>query len=142
MTLLVGEKPTLIFFRDDMYTVDPITGCWNWDGSIGGNGYGVARVGRSSTSAHRFIYEQEVGPIPPGLEPDHLCRNRGCVNPSHMELVTHAENVLRAMQYTARVLSEQCKDGHPLDGIRTRSGGGRYCKTCVRLSKQRQRANK
>ena len=123
-----------------MYTIDSTTGCWNWNGSIGSNGYGVARVERTSKTAHRFIYEQEVGPIPDGLELDHTCRNRQCVNPKHLEPVTHSENMVRSMPFTPRVFTGLCKEGHELDGVRSRPEGGRYCKTCVCISKQRQRA--
>ena len=79
------------------YQVDPVTGCWVWMGARNPKGYG--RLGIPSThrvaQAHRYYYEQEHGPIPGGLEPDHLCRNRTCVNPAHIELVTRRENAQR-----------------------------------------------
>ncbi|HEY8766071.1 MAG TPA: HNH endonuclease signature motif containing protein [Dehalococcoidia bacterium] len=72
-------------------------GCWPWTGVIHPLGYGHVNIPgtRNPQMAHRASYEFFVGPIPDGLELDHLCRNRGCVNPSHLEPVTHLENVRR-----------------------------------------------
>lgn len=66
--------------------------CWLWLGGHLQSGYAMG----SRTTAHREVYEKMRGPIPPGLEIDHLCRNRGCVNPSHLEAVTHQENIRRS----------------------------------------------
>lgn len=72
-------------------------GCWGWTGVHNARGYG--HIGRNGTTvkAHRAAYELYVGPIPAGLQLDHLCRNKGCVNPAHLEPVTGAENCRRAM---------------------------------------------
>ena len=78
-----------------VYIVDEETGCWNWQLSLDRKGYGTVCIKGKKTAAHRFIYEQEHGPIPGGMVLDHLCRNPKCVNPAHLEPVTQAENVQR-----------------------------------------------
>src|SRR2546426_12646273 len=69
--------------------------CWEWTGKKFKNGYGCFRIRGRHFMAHRRAYEMCVGPIPCGLDIDHLCRNRGCVNPSHLEPVTRRDNLLR-----------------------------------------------
>lgn len=78
--------------------------CWLWTGAASPEGYGAFGVGskRDGTSrvvrAHRFAYEETVSPVPEGFELDHLCNNRSCVNPAHLEPVTHEENIRRAVE--------------------------------------------
>jgi hypothetical protein len=74
---------------------DPDTECWEWTAARKNGGYGSLAIGRGNVYAHRFAYEMLVGPIPTNLELDHLCRNRGCANPAHLEPVTRRVNVLR-----------------------------------------------
>lgn len=77
----------------DRYEVNVDTGCWEWLGYIGKtDGYGRCNVGGRTTVAHRLFYEHHVGPVSPKHHVDHLCRVRHCVNPAHLEAVTHAEN--------------------------------------------------
>jgi len=80
------------------YTVDPVTGCWIYNGKPGGGGYPRTMWSterKRDIPAHRWYYEQAKGPIPDGLQLDHLCRTRMCVNPDHLEPVTCAENIRR-----------------------------------------------
>lgn len=75
--------------------------CWTWTGPVNDNGYGKWHASKQlRTSAHRYSYLVTIGPVEDGLKLDHLCRNRLCVNPQHMEPVTHSENVRRG--YEAR----------------------------------------
>jgi len=98
----------------DRYKVVP-DGCWLWQGPLSPNGYGRT----SKWYAHRAMYEILMGPIPPRLVIDHLCRVRRCVNPDHMEVVTRGENVLRGETVSARAARQtHCKRGHLL--IRSR----------------------
>jgi hypothetical protein len=71
------------------------TPCWVWQGCILKNGYGAKKVAGKSLRAHKSFYEQENGAVPDGLELDHLCENKACVRPSHLQPVTHTENVQR-----------------------------------------------
>jgi HNH endonuclease len=87
-------------FREK-YTVDPIKGCWLWMAYIDGDGYGKFRLGKTIT-AHRAAWLLFRGPIPEGLEPDHLCLIKRCANPDHLELVTHQVNIQRGWDARAR----------------------------------------
>lgn len=80
------------------YIIDPETGCWNWNRAFSTNGYGMARkkVNGRTMVAHRYVYIQHRGPIPDDMTLDHLCRNKACVNPDHLEPVPHIVNCQRS----------------------------------------------
>jgi hypothetical protein len=119
----------------------PECGCWIWMGALSGGGYGCAgypqekRIG----SVHRMMWEDRNGPVPDGLELDHKCRVRSCVNPDHLEPVTRQVNVLRAKPYfdfgAHQRAKTACPKGHPYDYFYR---GGRYCRTC-RIERNRIR---
>ena len=112
------------------------SGCWLWIGAKTGNGYGQLSIGGRRANggrlvyAHRFAYEMWVGPIPEGKELDHLCRNRACQNPDHLEPVTRQENARRG-DTGHWVRSDYCLRGHPLFGDNVYAHDmARHCKTC------------
>lgn len=117
-------------------------GCWEWTGRMQQSGYGVIDIQSIPRKAHRVVYEMMVGSIPVGLDLDHLCRNRRCVRPAHLEPVTRAENTRRgtagrAAQERMRSITH-CPKGHPYDDKNTRiavqRGGypNRVCRACHR----------
>lgn len=115
--------------------------CWLWTGNVEDQGYGVFHIGGGKTvKAYRLVYEMTVGEISEGLQPDHLCRVRACVNPSHLEPVTKKENVLRGIGPTAiNAQKTYCIHGHPFEGdnLIIRSNGNRDCRTCATAAKIR-----
>jgi hypothetical protein len=101
--------------------------CWIWQGQPGSSGYGRISVNNRDCWAHRASYEAFIGPIPPGLVVDHLCRTRMCVNPDHLEPVSIGENVRRGT-----VLITHCPHGHEYTAKNTYvcPRGKRNCRTC------------
>jgi len=111
--------------------------CWIWNGNKNDFGYGRYYFNGCVKYAHRFAYEMTIGPIPERLVIDHLCRNRLCVNPHHLELVDIATNVLRGDTIAShRKAQTHCARGHPLSDNNLRIyRGKRYCKECQRINK-------
>jgi hypothetical protein len=119
------------------FKVDPKTGCWEWQRSKSEYGYGRKPHRGRNVMAHRFFYELLVGPVPQGLELDHLCRNPACCNPRHLEPVTHRENILRGNTEPARnAVKTHCPQGHAYtpENVYIRPGTHqRGCRTCARV---------
>lgn len=112
------------------YEPEPNTGCWLWTRHVQGDGYGTFTASGKSYLAHRWAYEHHRGPIPPGLEMDHLCRIRPCVNPWHLEAVTHTENLRRGMS-PAMIAhrTKVCQRGHSEWALYS---GAYQCRACRR----------
>ena len=123
-------------------------GCWLWTATLGHTGYAIFHIESRDALAHRWAYEQFVGPVPDGLELDHLCHTRDgtcpggtscchrrCVNPEHLEPVTARENVRRGKSFAAvHAAKTHCVNGHLFDEENTLvlGDGGRRCKACRR----------
>jgi hypothetical protein len=118
--------------------VQVTSGCWPWTGYKNAKGYGF----HGSATAHAIMYKAVYGPVPRGMNIDHVCNNTSCVKPSHLAAVTPRANVLRGKTVAAfNAAKTHCKRGHEFteDNI-YRSKFGRQCKTCVR-ARQRKGVN-
>lgn len=112
--------------------VDPSTGCWNWTKHIKSDGYGRLFIDGKMPTAHRASYEAFRGKVASGLDVDHLCRNRRCVNPAHLEAVDRRKNVLRGISFAAvNAAKTHCVRGHPFNEANTgHRGNTRVCRRC------------
>jgi len=148
---------TPIPIKDRIKRLTEVTseGCWRWLGTINNCGYGNISVRENSRTrtllAHRVSYEAHVGPVGAGLVLDHLCRNRACVNPAHLEPVTMRENVMRSPVAigSANAAKTHCANGHPYTDANTRfavrpngTTRTRTCRICSRAAAARYRARK
>ena len=120
-----------------------VTGCWEWIGARDSRGYGNVKVEGRVRKAHRVVYERVRGPIASGLECDHRCRVPWCVNPEHIEVVPHVENVRRGaarwVPAARQRAKRRCPRGHAYTKANTYvqpSTGGRACRTCARERKR------
>ena len=110
--------------------VELSAGCWEWLAGKNQYGYGRFSYGGKDWLAHRYAYTILVGPIPDGLQLDHLCRNRGCVRPHHLEAVEPVMNSRRGMVAT----KTKCVRGHPFTAENTRTSRGyRECVACKQI---------
>ena len=119
--------------------VEVSAGCWEWVGAVQSAGYGsFTAAPNRQTTAHRFAYTAMVGPIPSGMDIDHRCRNRRCVNPSHLEVVSRSENVVRGVApAVSKMLWETataCPKGHTYtaETLYVDPRGSRRCRVCHR----------
>lgn len=137
--------------------INKISGCWEWTGGKSQSGYGCARNPNTSKSegAHRVSYMIHIGEIPKGLEIDHLCNNRSCVNPEHLEAVTREVNYDRCRENVRRVAKDMaaaithCPQGHAYDEKNTyiewnvkKQKNIRHCRECGKLRARQYRAAK
>jgi hypothetical protein len=111
--------------------------CVLWTGPVNRGGYGVTRIGNTTTSAHRLAWIKANGPLSDELEVDHLCRNRLCVNLEHLEPVTRSENTRRAPRFQVT----ECPHGHPLAGenLYVQTVNGRQWRSCRICRNERSR---
>lgn len=124
---------------------NPVTGCWEWQGHVAASGYGTFRIdsGRRGP-AHRRGWELLRGPIDPGLQLDHLCRVRHCVNPDHLEPVPPRVNLARSTAWTgpnSEAAKTHCVNGHGFtpENTHVTPAGHRQCRACHR---ERARASR
>lgn len=132
--LFPGRRPKVGVAADKVIDgIELKNTCWEWNKSLR-RGYGRIKQDGKMLGAHRVVYEHLVGKIPNGMILDHVCRNRSCVNPQHLEIVSNKENILRGNGPTAlNAKKKNCNKGHPLNGVNlVVRYSKRYCKECER----------
>ncbi len=123
--------------------------CWQWAGTISDKGYGILSLASElhprRCRAARFAYSYFIGPIPEGMVIDHLCRNRGCVNPFHLEAISNKENIMRGIcPSSINAKKTQCYRGHPYSPqtLKVFRDGFRRCFECIKLEPSYLKRNK
>lgn len=117
-----------------------VDGCLLWQGGLVRNGYAQFSVNSRAVYVHRWAWEQINGPVPAGLELDHLCRNRSCVDPAHLEPVTSRENQRRSP--IANATKTRCPLGHAYTPDNVNPRGSRICRTCRQAESVARRARR
>lgn len=139
-----GRRPAKERFMSK-FRVNPEIGCHEWTACKGKDGYGRFNTGGKHgpvVRAHKFSYETFKGPIPDGLQIDHLCRNRICCNPDHLEAVTQQENIRRGDGGKHMREKTHCPKGHPYSGANLYiepSTGRRRCQVCTKATRKKYR---
>jgi hypothetical protein len=120
--------------------------CWAWTGAVGRDGYGRAYYNNSSFLAHRAVFTEVNGVIPQGMTLDHLCRNKICVNPKHLEITSQRENILRGNgKASINAKKSYCNRGHEFTPENTyfyvgaRGGNWRMCRACRSITNKIRR---
>ncbi|EFE65780.1 HNH endonuclease [Streptomyces viridosporus ATCC 14672] len=125
------------------FVSEDASGCWPWIGAKAGTGYGMIRWDGRSRPAHRVMYEFFIGAIPEGLDLDHLCRVRHCVNPWHLDPVTRQVNIRRGDKPKVNAGKTHCPHGHPYDEANTIVyKGSRFCRKCRNARQKAHQAAK
>lgn len=145
-----AAEPTMRAHVINRTSFDGPGGCWEWQGTRRENGYGVVSYVRDGVTrrllAHRLALHLAGRPVPESMTVDHLCRNRACLNPDHLEVVSLVINVMRGDGfYAMNARKTHCAHGHEFTpentGTRTtKAGTARYCKACVRMRQKQRRA--
>lgn len=136
------SKTLIKRFTDKLSILE--SGCWQWNACIATNGYGRFGWGAGRhIPAHRYSYEKFFGNVPEGFVLDHTCNNKWCVNPNHLEPVTHSENLCRGFKRIPRKINREqnCKNGHPVNEEnrkKMKNPRAYVCKICHR-DKERDR---
>ncbi len=137
MKLVLGKKSMVATMAERLSRfIMPVTesGCHVWIGATNINGYGMIGVNGRTRYVHRIAYELAKAPIPEGLQIDHLCRVRCCVNPDHLEAVTNKENGRRSESVSGKNMRKtHCPNGHPYAGdnlLVHGEKGYRRCRVC------------
>lgn len=120
--------------------------CWEWTGAVNSDGYGIVnRASAGEALIHRLAFKLWNGPIASGLEIDHKCRNRRCINPRHLRAVTHRRNMLMAPHIATQIARTHCPSGHEYTTENTYispSDNRRHCRKCLRDANKRSRDKK
>lgn len=148
----IAEDPIKKFLRK--VSIDPNSGCWNWKNCVNWDGYAQDVIGsrtdgtRRTVRVAKFLFEHFKQKVPNGYELDHfVCQNRKCVNPDHLEIVTHLENIKRANYSNNGKYNKSkthCINGHEYNEINTHytSSGSRQCRICGRNNQKKYKRNK